>query len=221
MKDYIPRNPVMLNKFAKTLVEYVYTHMGAGPDAWNFPQARVAEVFKMEQDLVESIMAREKNPTPANRERVREAAKVLTGGIRAFVNQFLRFAPVTNADRIAMGIPNHDTIRTDHKVVTEEVEFEISPASERQLRVDFKIRGADHKAKPQGYDGAVIIWGLSDAEPPNYESLEHHIMASRTPFMLHFDLDEGGKTCSIAACWQNERGIRGAWTAPLKEAVVP
>jgi hypothetical protein len=69
--------------------------------------------------------------------------------LRAFVNQFLRFPPVTNPDRAEMGIPNHDTIRTDHKTVTEIVDFVIHLSSIRELVVDFWIQGADYKAKCQ------------------------------------------------------------------------
>jgi hypothetical protein len=52
------------------------------------------------------------------------------------------------ADRIAMGVPNHDTIRTDHTVVTENVDFVIHLTTARQLSVDFWIMGEAHKAKP-------------------------------------------------------------------------
>jgi hypothetical protein len=140
--------------------------------------------------------------------------------LREFVNQFLRFPPVTNPDRAEMGVPNHDTIRTDHKVVTENVDFVIHLSSIRELVVDFWIQGASHKAKPEGYDGAVIIWGLRDTPPDNPDELPRHTMASRTPYTLHFDEADRGKTVQIALAWQNERGILGAWSE-YKSAIVP
>jgi hypothetical protein len=45
-------------------------------------------------------------------------------------------------------------------------------------------------------------------------------MASRTPFTLHFDETERGKTVQIALAWQNERGILGQWSE-YKAAIVP
>jgi len=39
--------------------------------------------------------------------------------------------------------------------------------------VDFKIQGADHIAKPYGYDGAVIVWGILDAHPALTDELIH------------------------------------------------
>ena len=119
-----------------------------------------------------------------------------------------------------MGIPNHDTIRTDHTVVTEEVEIVLAVNTFRQIQVHFKIKGTDHRAKPAGYDGAVIIWGILNSPPATHDELNHHTMASRTPFTLHFDETERGKTVYVAAAWQNERGILGVWS-PILSAVVP
>jgi hypothetical protein len=45
-------------------------------------------------------------------------------------------------------------------------------------------------------------------------------MASRTPFTLHFEETDRGKTVYVALAWQNERGIRGAWS-DIKSAIVP
>jgi len=45
-------------------------------------------------------------------------------------------------------------------------------------------------------------------------------MASRTPFPLHFEESERGKTVYIALAWQNERGITGQWSE-YKTAIIP
>ena len=77
-------------------------------------------------------------------------------------------------------------------------------SSIRELVVDFWIQGADHKAKPHGYDGAVIIWDIKDTAPTNPDELTHHTMASRTPFTLHFEETERGKTVYVALCWHRQ-----------------
>jgi hypothetical protein len=48
-------------------------------------------------------------------------------------------------------------IRTPHTEVTEVVEFELRLREIREILVNFWIKGAAHKAKPKGYDGAVIV----------------------------------------------------------------
>jgi hypothetical protein len=45
-------------------------------------------------------------------------------------------------------------------------------------------------------------------------------MASRTPHLLQFPENLRGKTVYIAGCWQNERGILGAWS-DIQSAVIP
>ena len=86
-------------------------------------------------------------PTPANTLARNEAQAEATRELRTFVNQFLRFPPVTNVDRVEIGVPNHDTIRTDHKVVTEMVDFVLHLRNIRETKIDFWIQGETHKVK--------------------------------------------------------------------------
>ena len=186
----------------------------------HIPQPPVAGLLGLFGEFQEAFNATLGPHTSAQNLARNEAQAALTAALRPFVNQYLRFPPVTNVDRAEMGIPNHDTVRTDHTVVTEEVDFVIHLSSIRELVVDFWIQGESHKAKPHGYDGAVIIWGVRDKPPENPDELEHHTMASRTPFTLHFEEAERGKTVYIGLAWQNERGIIGQWSE-YKSAVVP
>ena len=67
---------------------------------------------------------------------------------------------------------------------------------------------------------AAFNAALATPTPANPDELEHHTMASRTPFTLHFDEAERGKTVYVGLAWQNERGILGAYSE-YKTAVVP
>jgi len=220
-RDYIPQNAAQFNEFMQRIIHYVEGNIGGQNPKWsNIPVARYTELSTAFNHFGTALQDANEVPTPANILRRNEAQAETTKILRGFVNQFLRFPPVTNADRVEMGIPNHDTIRTDHKVVTEEVDFVIHLGAIRELKIDFWIQGADHKAKPHGYDGAVIIWDIRDTPPPQPTDLANHTMASRTPFTLHFDEEQRGKTVQIALAWQNERGILGAWSA-YKSAIIP
>ena len=98
--------------------------------------------------------------------------------IRNFIQRFLHWPPVTDGDRTNMGIPNRDTVHTDHKGVTEMVDYVLHLRNIREIMVDFWIQGETHKAKPAGYDGAVIVWGIRDAPPSHTNDLINHSMAS-------------------------------------------
>ena len=128
--------------------------------------------------------------------------------------------PVTNVDRLEMGVPNHDTIRTNHIEVNEMVDFLLSHGNIRQINVDFWVQGVDNKAKPYGYDGAVVIWAQLDNQPADHSELVHHALASRTPFKLHFEENERRKQVFVAIAWQNARGIQGQWSE-IKSIYIP
>jgi hypothetical protein len=202
------------------LITYVNEKIKTDGDWNHIPSNRIGVLQDSYQLFTEALAAALAAPTHANILRRQEAQAATTAILREFVNQFLRSPPVTNPDRAEMGVPNHDTVRTDHTVVTETVDFVIHLSTIRELKIDFWIQGSSHKAKPEGYDGAVIIWGIKDTPPATPDQLEHHTMASRTPFTLHFDETERGKTVQIALAWQNERGIIGQWSE-YKSAIVP
>jgi hypothetical protein len=216
-RDYVPQNSAQFNAFMQNLIDYVSSNLSN----WNtIPQERFDELAASFGVFSTAFEATLGPHTPAQNLARREAQAETTRILRAFVNQFLRFPPVSNVDRVEMRIPNHDNIRTDHKVVTEMVDFVIHLSNIRELVIDFWQTGSAHKAKPYGYDGAVIIWDMRDMPPENPDELTFHTMASRTPFTLHFEETDRGKTVYVGLAWQNERGILGQWSA-YKSAIIP
>ena len=126
-----------------------------------------------------------------------------------------------------MHIPPIDHIRTMHFEVTEKVEFFLQPRAINTIRVDFWVQSnSDHtahrrsKAKPRGYDGAVIIWHFGDEEPKAPEDYRYHAMASRRPHNIIAHDSDRAKKCWVRLAWQNHRGIRGEF-AQAQYAIVP
>jgi len=150
----------------------------------------------------------------------REAFTALVRNMRFLHSRKFFSPPMEDADYVRLGLRPPDRIRTEHTTVNELVEFEIRLRGIRELEVNFWIKGADHRAKPSGYDGAVLVWDILDSPPERPTDLAEHTMASRTPHIIEFDETDRGKTVYIALCWQNERGIRGPWSE-MQTAVVP
>jgi hypothetical protein len=186
----------------------------------NIPAAKIDElivVFNLFAAAFETVQ----DPHNAAQTLARQEAQTeSTGALRHFINRFLRFEPVTDFDRDKMRVPNRDLVRTPHIDVTEVVEFELKLRNIREVLVNFWIKGQTHKAKPLGYDGAVIIWDVLDEPPASPADLTLHTMASKTPHALEFDETQRGKTVYIAAAWQNERGLIGQWSE-IQNAVIP
>jgi len=215
--DYVPRNAGMFAAFMRILLDYVSDHK----TAWgHIPQAAITNLLDLYDAFYAAFEVTMGQHTPAQTLDRNEKQAAATKGLRAFTNQYLHFAPVTNVDRLEMGIPNHDTIRTNHIEVTEMVDFLLNHGNIRQITVDFWVQGVDNKAKPYGYDGAVIVWEILDNPPANQSALVHHALASRTPFKLNFEETERRKQVFIAMCWQNARGIQGQWSE-IKSIYIP
>jgi hypothetical protein len=100
------------------------------------------------------------------------------------------------------------------------VSFEIQIRRENELMIHFSQRGVNSKAKPTNYDGAVIIWTISEEEPASLDGYVKHSLASRTPYALKFDTHDSGKRVWIRIAWQNARGILGDY-CEAKTAIVP
>ena len=217
-RDYVPRNPMKYNAFIDNLTQYV---------AKNLSKWKVIPVERF-QELLDSFLVFQKIYLPlsarlinkAQREQIRQAQTECTAKLRPFVNQFLKFPPVTNADRIEMGIPNHGATRTPHIEVTALVEFEIKLRGIRELIVNFWVKGASNKAKPPNHDGAVIVWGILDAPSDKIQELTYHTLASRTPHAISFTEAQRGKTVYFAISWQNDRGNIGKWSE-IQSAIIP
>ena len=216
-RHYLPSNAAQFDLFVQNMLSYIKNNH----HLWkNIPSEAVDKLFKLHNEFSNALRQAKENPTTAYRNARNEAQKALAGAIRAFVNQYLRFDPITNKDRDKMKIPNRDTIRTIRTDVTEEIGFDLKTKGIRQIFVAFRQLGASSTAKPRGYDGAVVVWHIGKERPNSPNDFRYHAVASRTPFIIDFEESERGQTVWVALCWQNGRSIRGKWSA-FKSTIVP
>jgi hypothetical protein len=221
LHDYVPRADAEFNLFFQKLTLYVLQKTaGASPDWRHIPAAEVTALNVAWEAWREAYAKIFVSPTRVDITAKNEARAGAEGILRPFVKRFLHWPPVTDEDRISMGVPNRDLVITPHFDVQEVVEFELKLRNIREVLVNFWIKGQTHRAKPEGYDGAVIVWDMLDAPPANPAALTQHTMASRTPHALMFGETERGMTVYIAAAWQNRRGITGHWSE-IQSAVIP
>jgi len=218
---YIPRGNAEFDSWFANLKDYVVQKTTSIPPEWeHIPAKDVEELAAAYDDWHQGYAPTLQPHTPAQTVAKNDARERAETVVRPFVQRFLHFKPVTDVDRVEMGIPNHDKTRTGHTVVHETVDFVIHVRNQRELSIDFWQEGQAHKAKPDEYDGAVMVWEVLNAPPADQDALRHHTLASRTPVTLRFTEEDRGKRCYVALRWQNERGIVGAWS-DMKEAVIP
>jgi hypothetical protein len=221
MKDYIPRTDGEFNRFFTNIIQYAGKNCAGAPPEWN-------HIPNKDQDALNaSFTAWDGAYTPTlkphspvetrEKNRVRKAAEKL---LRDFINRYLHYPPVTDADRDNMGIPNHNRSRSVRNRPLERVDFSFRIKGIRQVQVDFRVQGASNKAKPASYAGAVLVWDVLDKPPAQPEDLTNHALASRTPYAIEFNETQRGKTVYVALCWENEKGQMGPWSE-VQAAIVP
>ena len=212
-RNYIPQTDADFNTFFKNIIQYVAAKTSSSPPEWkHIPQEDQDEINQVYADWFMAY-SRTLKPHPLEETKAKNRVKKASErALREFVNRFLRYRPVTDEDRDNMHIPNRDTIRTPQNKPTELVEFFLRIMGIRQVHVHFKVLGSASKAKPLGYDGAVIIWDVLDKPPARPEDLTEHVLASSTPFTISFDETQRGKIVYVALCWENGKGERGAWS---------
>ena len=218
---YIPQNAAQFDQFIKNIIQTVDKKTTGTPKQWDhIPPARIAALGEKYAKFSAAFSKALADPTHANILARQEAQAEVTHELREFNNQFLFFPPVTNPERAEMGLPNRDLVRTPHVEVEETVEFSVKLRDIREVLVDFWVKGADNKAKPEGYDGAAIIWAVLDAPPSDPGDLTQRTTASKTPYAIEFAEAQRGKTVYIAAAWQNGRSHVGRWSE-IQSAVIP
>ena len=125
--DYIPRKDREFDTFFNTLRQYVNTKCNP-PDApqWGFiPSDRLVELNEAYTDWHATYLPTISPHTPVQTEAKNDAKTAAINVIRPFVNQYLRFPPVTNEDRTTMAIPNKDTTPTPIPPPVDQAEADI------------------------------------------------------------------------------------------------
>jgi len=214
--DWMPRRRSDQLNMAKNWVEILKSS-----DTWGIPYDAVTELVTLTAAAEDTLLhtnSQHRGPLATSQNDVAFAA--LIPRMRDMKDRYFKKPPLTDPDFISLGLRLRDTIRTSHIDVHEIVEFELIVRNIREIIVNFWVKGSSNRAKPKGYDGAVIVWDVLDSPPARPDDLNRHTLASRTPYSLHFDETERGKTVYVALCWQNARGNIGQWSE-IQSAVIP
>jgi hypothetical protein len=220
-KDYLALNDAVFDKWFKFMIQYVNVKCtGATPEWTHIPQAvrtALADAYAAWYTAYANTIGPH---TPVDTEAKNDAKKAAKAAVRPFVNQYLRFPPVTDEDRTAMGIPNRDPTRTPIGKPKTKPVFNVQVKGARSLTLPFHDEGTTSRAIPYGMSGAVISSGIFDSPPANQKQLASTVLATASPHVLEFEEEDRGKRVYIAMQWQNERGVRGNYT-DMQSAIIP
>ncbi|MDR1374992.1 MAG: hypothetical protein LBJ24_08480, partial [Treponema sp.] len=199
--DYIPSSDAAFDGWFIFLVQYVTAQCVEG--TWtHIPQAARTELTGARNNWTTAYTNVKGPHTPVDTEAKNDARKAATAVLRPFVNQYLRYSPVTNEDRKAMGIPNRDTHPTPVPEPPDIPEVEARTPKPRVL--DFRFRRANSKrwGTPGDVHGMELVWLISDTPPEQVEDLVHSAFATKSPLKLTFKESERGKRFYYAVRWE-------------------
>jgi len=215
--DFIPRPDAEYDKFFRNLTDYVIDNAAR----WgHIPQD---DVDGLELQLDDWTKAWEKTLVPHIPQLTAEKNRVRTTterALRAFINRFLRWTPVTDLDRDKMGVRNWDTIRTPQPVPATVPEIEADTSVIRRLTLRLRDFGAVHWARPDHVHGMEIAWGIKENRPEHIGALPHFETETANPIILDFDEEERGKRVYFAARWINNTAQGGPWS-DIESAFIP
>jgi hypothetical protein len=221
MSDYIPTTDAGFETFFLNMLHYVQDRtVGANPPWTHIPQAAVTALGDM-YNVWNLAYRRTLTPhTPVQTLEKNEARERAKKMIRPFVNQYLRYPPVTDGDRAAMGIPNHDTHPTPGPIPDTIPDIEIKTSIIRELGIRFRALNAKRWGKPKGVHGLECLSVVSDTPPLTIEDLIHSSFATRSPLLLSFDENLRGKRLYFSVRWETGTVKKGPWSE-IFNAVIP
>jgi len=216
-RDYVPANVTQFNIFLRNLLDYAYKKT----TTWkHIPTDVLNELTGLSDALSDLLLATAGQRTPAQNLARREAQAEATKALRAFVNQYLRFAPVTNVDRVEMGIPNRDTIPTTIPPPSIPVTGVLSFPAVGLVEVR-EIRALGDKSDTRAKHGVRIYYGILGtpsetnkfriAEQPNTgDDLPHSVFTRRSRHRFDF-AGERGREVFFCMRFENSKGETGPW----------
>jgi hypothetical protein len=221
MPDYLLLNDADFDGFFSFMNEYVGQKCGGNRPEWDHippePRNALIDAYAVWEEAFKRMNGPHTLVDTSTKNKAKKAAKAL---IRPFVNQYLRYPPVTNEDRQAMRIPNRDPKPSPIPKPDDVPEVEVSTPHPRVLRIKFKRKNAKRWGKPKGVHGLECLWVISGKPPTQIKELLHSDFSTRSPLDLIFDEDERGKRVYFAVRWETGAMKKGPWS-DIFSAIIP
>jgi len=208
--DYIPRADGLFDGFFGAMLQYVTEKTSGTPPAWgHIPQAavdRLAAHYSAWRAAYEATIPPHAKPQTDAKNEARAAAEAF---IRPFVNQYLRFPPVTDSDRDAMRIHNKNVHPSPVQQPDAPPDWSVRNDGLLRVRYDIRPAGAERPHIPAGYNGANIYYAISDAPITDINLLTRKELLNRGISIMQLTQAEDGKYLSASLEWETHTNLRG------------
>jgi hypothetical protein len=221
-REYIPTNDAEFNSWVNALIAYILLKCsGSEPEWTHIPKETITELQGVIAVWVAAFDKVQVPHTKVDTEAKNDAKKAAIALIRPFVSQYLRFAPVTNEDRTAMGVPNHKDGHTPIPVPTTAPQLFIDTGSRRRLLISYIDEGTKRRGKPDGVHGIEVKWAVLDQKPDGISQLVNSSFETRSPLVLEFEEYDRGKKVFLCGRWEIQREAEKGPFGDIEEAIIP
>jgi hypothetical protein len=211
--DYIPGADAEFALWLDNLVRVVLERTSGQPPAWtHIPPAALQTLTEKQTAWHEAWALAQSDPTNANKREKTRVRKDTEQYVRRFVNQYLRYEPVTNHDRDLMGVHNPETTHSAvPKPSTVPLLVELTPRRGQQVLVHFRDETEEKsEAVPYGFDGCILNYTCGPAKVTDKSLIKDRLLMTASPFLVETLPPEAqGMWLSCYPQWQNETGKEG------------
>jgi hypothetical protein len=211
-KDYIPGPDAEFDGWLANLTAYVDAKTAAG-DWTHIPADKVRDLKQHNTDWHRAYAKTRGPHTRVDTEAKNDARKEAAGFVRPFAAQYLKFDPVSNEDRTALGLHNRDA--THSAIETPKTRALITGLKALggfQVELRFQDEGAPgSRAIPYGCNGCLLNYTWGPEKVRDYAALKESQLMTRSPWVITLPPEAEGNFFSGAARWQSERAELGPW----------
>jgi hypothetical protein len=208
--DYIPRRDGDFLVWVKNII----TNVAANAGKWNLNPMNWAHIDQLIVAYEAALKkAQDPNSGTADTLEKNQTREALEKAVRKFVKEHLEYnSLITDEDRMHMGLPVHDLHPSPAKDPHSYPLLATKLPAPGVVEIHATDSESGRKAKPDGVHGFEVKTVILDEPATEWEQLTDSQFFTRTPGRISFSGKQRGKMLSLAARWENTRGVKGPWS---------
>ncbi|MDR0411610.1 MAG: hypothetical protein LBH75_06520 [Treponema sp.] len=210
--DFISAGDAEFNGKFRVLVAYVVEKTSGASPAWTHIPRIALDGLERQYALWQTAYKRVLGPhTSVDTEAKNQARRETAAFIRPFIGQYLKFPPVTDEDRVAMGVHNRKKrsafIPAPH---TRPIITDLYTLGGGRVKIRFSDETTSNsRAIPHGMNGCLFFFTIGPERVRDCAALTQIKLLTRSPYTLIFPPSMQVNFLSCAVRWQNRRGVIG------------
>ncbi|GAB6391864.1 MAG: hypothetical protein MdMp014T_1237 [Treponematales bacterium] len=218
--DSIPGGDSEFDLWFANLKTYVVNKTSGTPPEWtHIPQAKVSELAARQEAWHTAFLPMSGPHDPVATERKDDERDESETFLRPFIAQYLKFDPVTNADRTAMGVHNRDKVPSPHPIPSSVPDTDVRNTENHFEHRLSALNNEGKPLKPHDAYGVRFAWQVGGERPASGADLPKGRFSRRTSIVVPHGEALKGQTAYYSTCYENSKGEAGEWS-PIVEAII-